>query len=515
MQPDSTDRHSSRIVCVQRWGTMEREQMRRLRILGVTIVVASFLVSAAHVGAAASFASPAFQTQWQQGESVTPNFWGPLATARDGQQEPYAQAPGGTRLVQYFDKGRMELSGSAVTNGLLATELVKGQLQVGDATFQAKDPPAIPIAGDPDNPGPTYAQLAAKAKAIFDAAPQQMGNATQAAISSTGDVAVSTASPSTAATFAVFDGPTKHNVPRAFTDYRTKAGLQTIGYAISEPFWTTVKVAGTLRQVLAQVFERRVLTYTATNPAAFQVEMGNVGQHYYQWRYAGSGALTAQDPSASTISPAATPTKNWAGYAVDIHTVTAVHATWIVPALTTPPATGYSGMWVGIGGTTADTSDSLIQAGTLQFLEDGETTYRAWVQTLPDELKAVSRTRLSVAPGDIFSVTIANTSGDTWDVTLENRTTQQTLSVSTTYTSCKCSAEWIAEAPEIDGNDEAPLANFGVVSFTEATATIDGATRSLGALNAKPYSVRQHQKIVAQPQAPGGDGMSFTVTYVP
>jgi hypothetical protein len=37
--------------------------------------------------------------------------------------------------------------------------------------------------------------------------------------------------------------------------------------------------------VMVQVFERRVLTYTADNPPAFQVEMGNIGQHYYQWRY--------------------------------------------------------------------------------------------------------------------------------------------------------------------------------------------------------------------------------------
>jgi hypothetical protein len=198
-----------------------------------------------------------------------------------------------------------------------------------------------------------------------------------------------------------------------------------------------------------------------------------------------------------------------------MRTVTAVHATWIVPAVSTPPATGYSGTWVGIGGTTADTTDSLIQAGTLQFIEDGVTTYRAWVQTLPDDLRAVSRTRLSVTPGDIFSVTITNTGGDMWEVTLEDRTTQQQLSLSTTYTSCKCSAEWITEVPEIDGNDAAPLANFGIVSFTEATATVDGTTRSFTALDAKPYSLRQHQKIIAQPQAPGGDGMSFTISYVP
>ncbi len=73
--------------------------------------------------------------------------------------------------------------------------------------------------------------------------------------------------------------------PRAFADYRAKAGLQTIGYATSEPFSTTVKVGGAQKAVLVQVFERRVLTYTASNPDAFKVEMGNIGQHYYKWRY--------------------------------------------------------------------------------------------------------------------------------------------------------------------------------------------------------------------------------------
>src|SRR5205085_2221786 len=35
-----------------------------------------------------------------------------------------------------------------------------------------------------------------------------------------------------------------------------------------------------------QLFERRVLTYNPANPPATQVEMGNVGRHYYNWRYA-------------------------------------------------------------------------------------------------------------------------------------------------------------------------------------------------------------------------------------
>jgi hypothetical protein len=37
--------------------------------------------------------------------------------------------------------------------------------------------------------------------------------------------------------------------------------------------------------VLIQAFERRVLTYTPDNPPGFTVEYGNIGRHYYTWRY--------------------------------------------------------------------------------------------------------------------------------------------------------------------------------------------------------------------------------------
>jgi hypothetical protein len=48
-----------------------------------------------------------------------------------------------------------------------------------------------------------------------------------------------------------------------------------------------VKVGGQVKDVLVQCFERRCLTYTPSNPTGWQVEMGNVGRHYYSWRYGG------------------------------------------------------------------------------------------------------------------------------------------------------------------------------------------------------------------------------------
>src|SRR5690348_6074187 len=141
--------------------------MRRILALTATFVLLISLVGMVSTRAASSYADPQFKTQWDQGEAITPNFWGPLANAKEGQQEEYKEASGGKRLVQYFDKGRMELTNGKVTNGLLAAEIIKGQVQVGDATFQGKAPPAIPIAGDPDNPGPTYATLATKAVSLL------------------------------------------------------------------------------------------------------------------------------------------------------------------------------------------------------------------------------------------------------------------------------------------------------------------------------------------------------------
>ena len=49
-----------------------------------------------------------------------------------------------------------------------------------------------------------------------------------------------------------------------------------MGYPVTEPYWTTIRVGGASRQVLVQAFQRRVLTYSPTNPAGWQVEMGNV-----------------------------------------------------------------------------------------------------------------------------------------------------------------------------------------------------------------------------------------------
>ncbi len=298
-------------------GQRRSQRIRRHTAWSFLAVIALFgAVMAAWIAAPASaatgFANPAFMAQWQAGEAITPNFWGPLSLARDGQQEQYAEAPGGSRLVQYFDKARMELtnpSTGVVTNGLLATELITGKRQLGDNTFETDLPANIPVAGDPDNIGPTYASINMNAAALLANTPSAAGSPTTRMLGATGTLSTYTGAYASdpQGTIASYDADTQHNVPAAFSTYRTRAGLLTIGFAISEPFWSNVKVAGTQKDVLVQAFQRRVLTYTPTNNDPFKVEFGNIGQHYYTWRYQSPQTLIT--PTASvTATPSVTTT---------------------------------------------------------------------------------------------------------------------------------------------------------------------------------------------------------------
>lgn len=268
----------------------------------LTPVIAGIGALPAH--AATVFASPAFGNTWQKGEAVSPGYWGPLANARDGLQEPYKEAEAGQRLVQYFDKRRMEMptpATGAITSGLLAVELITGRVQLGDNTFQQGTPAAIPVGGDADSVGPTYAAIKDNAAQLLAATSSTMGVTTTRSLSASGTLGTFTGNIHDAqATIAVFDA-TQHNIPVAFANYRNRVGFLTVGLAISEPFWSSVKISGKQRDVLIQAFERRVMTYTPSNPDGFKVEFGNTGQHYYAWRYKSAMPLTVAQTMPQSV----------------------------------------------------------------------------------------------------------------------------------------------------------------------------------------------------------------------
>jgi len=294
------------------------------------------------------FASGEFEQQWNSVEGTIPNFWGPLATAREGQTEKYAEGvyngEPGKRLVQYFDKARMEKTNPArpVTNGLLTVELKSGQLQLGDVSFEQRNRAEIGIAGDQDAPGPTYATLndpnlpervASRSGAVdrgYDGASKTFVNVQPA---SDPELAFVTYQGDPGGRFG-------QNIPKAFWDYLQAipgGWLTTMGYPISEAFGAQVLVNGQSTFVVVQAFERRVLTYTPTNPARFRVEFGNIGRHYYRWRYEQSQPVTATPTTMPTATATMTATPTNTPAATPTMTATPTNTPAATPTMTATP----------------------------------------------------------------------------------------------------------------------------------------------------------------------------------
>lgn len=252
--------------------------------------------------------------------------------------EPYAQSPGGEREVQYYDKSRMEINDPDaevvypwyVTNGLLVVEMMTGRMQVGDASFVDRFVAEIPVAGDLNDPdGVTYATLAD----LLDEPPVADGAVYQTRLFRDGTTQVDASLATHGVVADYLDDVTNHRIAGPFWDFMNSDGLveedgqliiddlfenpfYATGRPITEAYWVTSRVAGTPRDVLVQCFERRCLTYTPGNPEGFIVEAGNVGLHYYTWRYEQSVEPTAtptEEPGetptpTSTATPTQTPT---------------------------------------------------------------------------------------------------------------------------------------------------------------------------------------------------------------
>ncbi|HEX6288105.1 MAG TPA: family 10 glycosylhydrolase [Herpetosiphonaceae bacterium] len=248
-------------------------------------------------------ADSAFGALWNRTDlSVAQNraarswTWGPTSFATG--TERYAEAPGGKRLVQYWDKSRMEITNPNgdrsqlwfVTNGLLTKELISGKAQIGNSAFVTRSPASVPVAGDPNDPNsPTYASFRERASLDGDRRANPAVGATVAqTINRDGSLGFNQELTRYGVRNTVYNNELGHNIPNVFADYFKTLPVDwvfALGYPITEPYWARVSVGGQPRDVLIQVYERRVLTYTPANAAQYRVEMGNVGQHYWRWRY--------------------------------------------------------------------------------------------------------------------------------------------------------------------------------------------------------------------------------------
>ncbi|MFW6075833.1 MAG: hypothetical protein ACOC9Y_09565, partial [Chloroflexota bacterium] len=90
------------------------------------------------------------------------------------------------------------------------------------------------------------------------------------------------------AEYAFYEETLGHNVADVFIEYFETLPVDwedMVGLPLTEPYWVRVNVDRESTWVLVQAFERRVVTFTPDNDPDWQVEMGNVGRHYYTWRY--------------------------------------------------------------------------------------------------------------------------------------------------------------------------------------------------------------------------------------
>lgn len=304
--------------------------LRRLLLRTVMFLMLAGLPLVSVIGtAAAPAANAAFERTWARTDKPVADLavnrtwmWGPEANTA-ALTEAYAEAPGGTRTVQYFDKSRMEdnsYRGTApwdVTNGLLVVELMTGQMQTGDSTFVARAPAQENVAGDADDPtGPTYATFAGLRGTAANADGATITQRVDRAGTVTNDPTL--AGQGVTAAHRVNVPGIDHQVASVFWTFMNSTGtvyengsnhtaslfenpFYATGYPLTEPYWANVKVGGTYRDVLMQCFERRCLTYTPGNPAGWQVEAGNVGQHYYTWRYSEAAQQNIAVASASGV----------------------------------------------------------------------------------------------------------------------------------------------------------------------------------------------------------------------
>jgi peptidase A4-like protein len=211
-------------------------------------------------------------------------------------------------------------------------------------------------------------------------------------------------------------------------------------------------------------------------------------------------------------------TLNWAGYVAVTslkkpkkHAVTDVQGSWQVPTIASSGTLDTSSaVWVGIDGAADKTVE---QIGTEQDWNSGGPVYYAWFEMYPKIGYYIPT--LPVQPGDQITAEVQLISKNMFLLSISNLTENVGFSI-TEKRSAQCSsAEWIVEAPYF--HRILLLADFGSVTFTNCSATIEGVE---GAINEGTW---QNESItmaapktgatLAQPSALTEDGTGFAVNW--
>ncbi|TVR74445.1 MAG: hypothetical protein EA415_05700, partial [Sphaerobacteraceae bacterium] len=298
------------------------------------------------------FATDEFQDVWdrtdlavQDGVTERTWMWGPGANT-PLIQEPYVEAgENQLRDVQYTDKSRMEMPWNSadpespwfITQGLLAYEMMTGKVQVGDAEFVEAFPAQIQVAGDPGSPGPTYATMGG----AMDNDPRSEDNVIVDVITADGFIFQNEAlGPAYGVTDDYWIQETGFYVASVFWDFMQSTGtiwdgegyvdnqpvvpnpFYAVGFPTTPAYWAWVTVNNVEQNVLVQCFERRCLTFTPGNAPEWQVESGNVGQHYFEWRYNQVGDVQIPDPDPAEATSFSVSPQSATNAVGDTHDIT-------------------------------------------------------------------------------------------------------------------------------------------------------------------------------------------------
>jgi hypothetical protein len=223
---------------------------------------------------------------------------------------------------------------------------------------------------------------------------------------------------------------------------------------------------------------------------------------------------------------------NWSGYA-ETGTFTGVSSTWTVPAVAATSSASYSSAWIGVDGFN---DSNLIQTGTEEDYYSGSAHYDAWWEILPAAETEISPTTYPVAPGDQMKASIYETTttvksgrrGATehdWVVNLSDTTKGWSFTTTQAYSGAGTSAEWIMEAPEVNGkiatlahytttpvNGNGDFDNAGILTTEVSSGTPTYTPANLN-YAADSGTMVQNNVTVSTPGDPDTAATSFNVGY--
>ena len=209
--------------------------------------------------------------------------------------------------------------------------------------------------------------------------------------------------------------------------------------------------------------------------------------------------------------------ENWGGYAVASRlnaplsgSVSEVKGTWKVPALSASGSDHTaSSAWVGIDGY----SDSTVeQTGTEHDMTPDGPVYYAWFEMYPKFGYRILN--FPVEAGDTISAEVRYVGNSRFTLTIANLTRNVTFSTTERRKAGRQSAEWIVEAPYSGGT--LPLADFGTLTFSGCSATLNGHTGGIGDAAWQHDAIAmatQNGTVKARPSTLSGGGTGFSVSW--